>query len=84
MEFFLNFDKPHISEKVLNFLEINIDEEEARKNLARLTKGQYKEANAFIDTLLKALSIEDGKEDIPFVPKKTSEEEKFYFYYIYI
>ena len=45
MEFFLNFDKPHISEKVLNFLEININEEEARKNLARLTKGlklQYK------------------------------------------
>ena len=55
MEFFLNFDKPHISEKVLNFLEININEEEARKNLARLTKGlklQYKEANAFILTVV--------------------------------
>ena len=79
MEFFLNFDKPHISEKVINFLEININEEEAKANMARLTKGlklQYKEANAFIETLLKALTIEDGKSDSPFVPKKPTEDGK--------
>ena len=57
----------HISVKVFNFLEQNIKEDEARTNLARLTKGlklQYKEANAFIETLLKALTMEDGDEDI--------------------
>ena len=79
MEFYLNFDKPHVSEKVFNFLEININEENAKKNLARLAKGQkllYKEANEFIHTLLKALTIEDGKEDLPFVPSKINEGEK--------
>ena len=30
----------------------------------------YKEANSFIETLLKALTIVDGKEDTPFVPRK--------------
>ena len=56
----------------------NIKKEEAKGNLARLTKGlklQYKEANAFIDMLLKALTIEDGEEDIPFIIKKNSEKE---------
>ena len=79
MEFFFNFDKPHINEKVINFLEINIHEEDAKKNLARITKGltlQYKEANAFIEILLKALTIEDGKPDNPLVPKKINDEEK--------
>ena len=49
MEIFCNFDKQHISEKVMNFLEININDEEAKKNFARLSKGlklPYKEANA--------------------------------------
>ena len=34
--------------------------------MARITKGlklPYTEANAFIETLLKALTIEDGKAD---------------------
>ena len=79
MEFFLNFDKPHISEKVINFLEINISDEEAKGNLARISKGlklSYKEANAFIDTILKAMTIEDGKADIPFTTKKSNEDGK--------
>ena len=37
---------------------------------------QYKDANAFIELILKALTIEDGKDDIPFVCKKITEEEK--------
>ena len=78
MEFFLNFEKPHISVKVFNFLEQNIKEDEARNNLMRLTKGlklQYKEANACIETLLKALTMEDGAEDIPFVIKKNGDDD---------
>ena len=82
MEFYLNFDKSHISAKVFNFLDLNIKEEEAKMNMARLKKGlklQYKEANAFIETLLRALTLEDGEEDIPFVTKKSEfEDESFH------
>ena len=73
----MNFNKPHISAKVFNFLELNLKDEEAKKNLARLTKGlklQYKEANAFIDTLLNAITMNDGEEDVPFIIKKIAEE----------
>ena len=73
MEFFLNFDKAAISTKVMEFLEINLHQEEDKKSFARLLRGNkllYKEANMFIETLLKVLTIEDGKEDQPFVPKK--------------
>ena len=78
MEIFLNFEKPHISTKVFNFLEHNFKDDEAKKNLARLSKGlklPYKEANAFIDSLLCAISLEDGEEDIPFIPKKSGDED---------
>ena len=47
--------------------------------MSRLNKGlklQYKDANAFIEMILKALTIEDGKEDVPFIPNKITEEEK--------
>ena len=77
MEFYLNFNKPHISAKVFNFLELNLKDDEAKKNLARLTKGlklQYKEANAFIDTLLYALTMNDGEVDTPFIIKKSNED----------
>ena len=39
MEFFLNFDKPAISHKVMEFLEINLNQEEDKKSFARLLKG---------------------------------------------
>ena len=74
----MNFDKTEISAKVMEFLEINLNQEEDKKSFARLLKGNkllYKEADAFIDTLLKALTIMDGKEDVPFVPKKDKTEE---------
>ena len=77
MEFFLNFDKKDISAKVMEFLEINIDQEDDKKSFARILKGNklyYKEANLFIETLLRALTIEDGKEDKPFSPRKASDE----------
>ena len=81
----MNFDKLAISSKVMEFLEININQEEDKKNFARLLKGNklnYNDANAFIVTILRALTIEDGKEDIPFVPRKVQEEsatdEKIY------
>ena len=77
MEFFLNFDKKEISAKVMDFLEINLNSEEDKKSFARIQKGNklyYKEANLFIETILKALTIEDGKEDLPFVPKKVQED----------
>ena len=77
MEFFLNFDKTQISLKVLEFLETNLNAEEDKKSFARIMKGnklQYKEANAFLDTLLRALTIEDGMEDIPFVVTKISDD----------
>ena len=62
----MNFDKTTISSKVMEFLEINLIQEEDKKNFARLLKGNkllYKEANSFIETLLRALTIEDGKAD---------------------
>ena len=77
MEFYLNFDKDAVSTKVMEFLEINLTNEEDKKSFSRLLKGNkllYKEANAFIDTLLRALTIEDGKDDIPFVPRKVLDE----------
>ena len=51
MEFLINFDKTEISSKVMEFLEINLTQEEDKKSFARLLKGNkllYKEANAFI------------------------------------
>ena len=73
----MNFDKGVISSKVMEFLEINLTLEEDKKNFARLLKGNkllYKEANSFIETLLKAITIEDGKEDTPFVLRKVQDE----------
>ena len=70
MEFFMNFDKQAISSKVMEFLEINLNQEEDKKSFARLLRGNkllYKEATAFIETLLRAFTIEDGKEDIPYI-----------------
>ena len=73
MELSMNFDKNVIRSKVMEFLEINLTQEEDKNNFARLLKGNkllYKEANSFIETLLKAFTIVDGKEDTPFVPRK--------------
>ena len=73
----MNFDKTEISTKVMEFLEINLTQEEDKKNFARLLRGKkllYKEANSFIETLLKALTIEDGKEDTSFVPRTITEK----------
>ena len=50
----------------MEFLETNLQQEEDKKSFARILKGNkllYKEANAFIETLLKALTIEDGRVD---------------------
>ena len=48
----MNFNtKTTISSKVMEFLEINIEYDEDKKNFARLLKGNklpYMEANAFI------------------------------------
>ena len=77
MKLAMNFDKNIISSKVMEFLEINLNQEEDKKNFARLLKGNkllYKEANSFIETLLKALTIVDGKDDIPFIPRKAQDE----------
>ena len=77
MDLFMNFDKTTISSKVMEFLEINLTGEEDKKSFSRLltvNKLLYKEANAFIETLLKALTIEDGKEDTPFLPRKITDE----------
>ena len=35
----MNFDKTAISSKVMEFLEINLTEEEDKKNFARLLRG---------------------------------------------
>ena len=51
MEFLINFDKTEISSKVMEFLEINLTQEEDKKSFARLLKENkllYKEANAYI------------------------------------
>ena len=66
----MNFDKSIISSKVMEFLEINLTQDEDKFFFARLLKGNkllYKEANSFIETLLRALTIVDGKEDLPFL-----------------
>ena len=79
----MNFDKAAISSKVMEFLEISLTHEEDKKSFARLLKGNkllYKEANAFIETLLRALTIKDGKEDIPFIPKKAETLTHFLIY----
>ena len=49
MELQMNFDKSIISSKVMEFLEINLTQDEDKKNFARLLKGNkllYKEANS--------------------------------------
>ena len=54
----MNFDKAAISTKVMELLEINLNQEEDKKTFARLLKGNklnYNEANAFIETILRAL-----------------------------
>ena len=56
---------------------VHLTQEEDKKNFARLLRGKkllYKEANSFIETLLKALTIEDGKEDTSFVPRTITEK----------
>ena len=56
LEFFLNFDKAAISSKVMEFLEININQDEDKKSFARLLKVNkllYKEA--IVSTILGIL-----------------------------
>ena len=77
MELFLNFDKNFISEKVIKFLESNTSDDGIKNSLKRICQGkklQYMEANVVVDMLLKALTIEDGKEDVPISNKKSNEE----------
>lgn len=73
----MDFDKKETSSKVMEFLKINLKEDEDKKSFSRLLRGNkllYKEANDFIETLLRALVINDGKEDPPFVPRKYTED----------
>ena len=56
LEFFLNFDKAAISSKVMEFLEININQDEDKQSFARLLKVNkllYKEA--IVSTILGIL-----------------------------
>ena len=39
MEIFMNFEKPTISTKVMDFLEANLKQDEDKKSFARLQKG---------------------------------------------
>ena len=60
MEFFLNFNKASISEKVIKFLDSDISDEGIKKSLARISKGnklQYMEANVIVELLLKAIEM---------------------------
>ena len=68
MEIFFNFNKAFISSKVITFLEENITNDEDKKSLAKLKgnkKLPYKEANSLLQSILRAIVIEDGEEEVP-------------------
>ena len=62
---------------MIKFLDSNISDEGIKKSLARISKGnklQYMEANVIVELLLKAMTIEDGEEDVPIVTKKSNDK----------
>ena len=78
MEMFMNFNKPIISKNVMEFLEANLKHEDDKTSFTRLLKGNkllYKEANSFIETLLRSITIADGTENVAFVPVNKIPED---------
>ena len=68
MEFKLNFEKPEISKKVIEYLAANLPNEEDKKSIGRIEKKlklNYMDANSLIQAILQALIMEDGEEEIP-------------------
>ena len=62
----------------MEFIEANLKNEEDKQSFARLLKGNklgYKEANSFIETLLRSLTIADGTEDVAFIPANKSSQD---------
>ena len=78
MEIFFNFKKSFVSSKVIKFLEENDSNEDDKKSLAKLAKGKklpYKEANSLLISILKAIVIEDGEEDVAYNESPPNNQE---------
>ena len=78
MEFLMDFKKTSISKNVGKFLQDNLKDEKDKESLQNIITEKALLKNDAINlliTILQALTIPDGEEDIPFIIIKKGAED---------